>query len=282
MVELGFVVIVLTLAVLVFFGRELMTPGMEDVRPLQRQRSEADRTAAECAPPLMRPEAQKPHAEIVCAVSWQSVQVVGTSYANETGVCRQDCIGQLIPTDKLWLERDTANTHDRNALRVMSAHGQLGFIPRALAAQLATVDGGKLSVTLLSKGRASNGLWGCSVRLGVPAVQAPAALMPATPPPETGFKKASALQAAREGRLSYTQLLSVIDRARDLGLEPHEVEVFETARRHATPPPPPPPRKKEVHSCRFDDDDEYPHDDYPRDDGFDGIESYWHQYHKHD
>lgn len=270
MAEFGVVLLILTLAVLVFFWHELTAPEKEDAHPLQRQRDVLDRTAVECSPPLMGSDTRQ-----LGAVSWQSVQVVGTSHTNPTGVCRQDCIGRLAPTDKLWLERDTANTHDRNALRVMSAHGQLGFIPRVLAAHLATVAEDKFSVTLISKGRASNGLWGCSVRLGVPAVQEPVA-----PPPKTGFRKASALLAAQEGRLSYIQLLAVIDRARALGLEPHEIEVFETARRHAAPPPPAPPRKKEVLSCRFDDDNSY--DDYPEDNGFDGVDSYWHEYHKHD
>ncbi len=285
MVEFGIIVVILILSAIIFLREERASPGSEDPHPLTKTTRSAD--AGNVKPTPHHLNTTTGSTEPAHTITWHTVQVVGTSFRNPTGVNRQDCIIRTCPSDEIWLERDTSNTHDPNALRVMSRHGQLGFIPRGLAAELATIDSNKLSANFLSKGRASNGLWGCSIRLGTPPTVDPAASKPALNSSDTGFKKASALQAAREGRLSYSQLLAVIDRAQHLGLEPHEVEVFETARRYANPPPPPAPWKKPPRSVCIDDFEDYPEQElskhaYSEDDGYDGIDSYWHEYHKHD
>jgi hypothetical protein len=50
----------------------------------------------------------------------------------------------IVPGDSLELERDTANEHDANAIKVLAAGQQLGWVPRELAEELAPeLDQGK-------------------------------------------------------------------------------------------------------------------------------------------
>lgn len=211
-------------------------------------------------PPIQpSPSYQSP----IKSLNWRTVQVAGVSYSNADGTSRQECLRRWGPTEKVWLERDTANAHDRNAVRVMTAHGQLGFLPRSIAADLAATDIDTILVEGGSKGATSNGMLGCSIRLGISPgntfsvtgekrpVQ-PAPLAAHTPPsipsqlqatqpeavlaPAATFKKEVALEAARSGRLKHIQLISILDRANDLGLTAEERAVFETATARGTEP----------------------------------------------
>lgn len=195
--------------------------------------------------------------------SRRTVQVAGVSYSNANGTSRQECLRRWAPTEKVWLERDTANAHDRNAVRVMTAHGQLGFLPRSLAAELAAANIDTILVEGESKGATSNGMLGCSIRLGASPgntssvasekhLELPAPVAPSTPlsipsqlqapqpealpSPSATFKKEAALEAARSGRLKHIQLISILDRANDLGLTAEERAVFETATARGTEP----------------------------------------------
>jgi len=56
--------------------------------------------------------------------------------------------GRIQPGEELALEREPANPHDRNAIRVMNSRAeQVGHLPRTLAAWLAQLlDAGKVRV----------------------------------------------------------------------------------------------------------------------------------------
>lgn len=57
---------------------------------------------------------------------------------NVTGVSfRQDAVEQCMAGDDVELVREPNNKHDKNAIRVDSDQGQLGYIPSATAAKLA-------------------------------------------------------------------------------------------------------------------------------------------------
>lgn len=96
----------------------------------------------------------------------QKIRVVGVSYRNESGLSRQECIGQLSLKDSLWMEKDIDNTYDANALSVVSKYGVLGHVPRDLASKL--IDIKQIKIIFISKGRAPNGLWGCTVEILMP------------------------------------------------------------------------------------------------------------------
>lgn len=93
------------------------------------------------------------------------VRVAGVSHTNKEGPSRQECIYKLSEGDRIWLERDSSNPYDRNAIRVMTTHGQIGYIPREHAASLTRVEIKNIRASFASKGRATNGLWGCTIKL---------------------------------------------------------------------------------------------------------------------
>ena len=62
--------------------------------------------------------------------------VAGVSY-------RQDAVADCWEGDKVRLIRDPANKYDKNAIKVHSSMGHIGFIPREEAEGLAPfIDGG--------------------------------------------------------------------------------------------------------------------------------------------
>jgi len=75
---------------------------------------------------------------------WHSIDVAGESFDNDDGTSRQDIIARLKQDDVVLLRREPNNRHDQNAIAVMTAHGQVGFVSRAQAALLAKdMDQGK-------------------------------------------------------------------------------------------------------------------------------------------
>lgn len=191
------------------------------------------------------------HQELNSAIDWQTVQVAGVSHSNSNGTSRQVCIRKWPPTEKVWLERDVMNVHDRNAIKVVTEYGQLGFLPRTLSARLEKTDLDLIQVRGGSKGPASNGLYGCSIQLKIStadthqvektaALTAPVQAHQLNPqkilPPAESFKKEAALLAARSGKLTHIQLIGILDRARDLKLTSDECAVFEAALKSSSPP----------------------------------------------
>lgn len=227
-------------------------------------------------------KAQGPHQVHASKPDVLTTRIAGVSHQNETGPSRQVCLERLTPYDEIWLSADPESRFDRNAIKVLSEKGQLGFLPREVAADLSGSDLSAVSVELRSKGQASNGLWGCTVelKLSKPSTR----VEPTIKSREQGFKKDSAIEAARAGRLGRNQLLAVIDQASHLGLDQEELAIFEVALRKARVPKterPPLAGPSGRVSSRYYDDPIDP-TDIDHDNGFDGVGEYWHEYHKHD
>lgn len=142
------------------------------------------------------------------------VRVAGVSHANREGPTRQECICKISEGDRIWLERDSSNPYDTNAIRVMTTHGQIGYIPREHAASLACVETKNIRASFASKGRATNGLWGCTIKLS--AQEKP---------------KTSSLHAKNENKNNYSTALLKDGRAYPhllllQELDSHAAEVF--------------------------------------------------------
>ncbi len=58
------------------------------------------------------------------------LKAVGVTFTNDDGTARQDVIKQLNKGDNVSLVRDIGNQYDANAVKVMSKHGQAGYISR--------------------------------------------------------------------------------------------------------------------------------------------------------
>ena len=57
------------------------------------------------------------------------LKVVGVTFTNEdTGVPRQSILAQLGTSSAVFLEREPNNKFDKNAVKVMTLHGQVGYI----------------------------------------------------------------------------------------------------------------------------------------------------------
>lgn len=72
-------------------------------------------------------------------------KVVGVTFTNEdTGVPRQSILASMTPADLVFLEREPNNKFDKNAVKVMTLHGQVGYVGKDYAAILAEMmDGGR-------------------------------------------------------------------------------------------------------------------------------------------
>jgi len=79
-------------------------------------------------------------------------KIVGVTYDNQDGTNRQDIIAELTENSPIKLVRDYANLHDPNAIFVVSDKGQLGFISKERASQIAArMDAGEtINVTISS------------------------------------------------------------------------------------------------------------------------------------
>lgn len=67
-------------------------------------------------------------------------RVTGVFYANEDGICRANYVQDMTENDIVYLERDSNNKYDSNAVKVIvtlnNAKHQIGFIEKELAAQI--------------------------------------------------------------------------------------------------------------------------------------------------
>lgn len=59
------------------------------------------------------------------------MSVTGVTHSNTDGTVRQDLIAEHVhPNDVLKLVPEPDNNRDRDAIKVMHANGQLGYVPR--------------------------------------------------------------------------------------------------------------------------------------------------------
>lgn len=66
------------------------------------------------------------------------LKVVGVTFTNEdTGTPRQSILAQLDTSSAVFLEREPNNKFDKNAVKVMTLHGQVGYIGKDYASILA-------------------------------------------------------------------------------------------------------------------------------------------------
>ena len=94
------------------------------------------------------------------------IEVAGESHRNNDGVDRQAIIAQLFEGNIVHCVREPKNAYDRNAIRVDSHLGTIGYVCRAQSEILAReIDGGAAltaSIKLIAGGtpeKPSRGVW---------------------------------------------------------------------------------------------------------------------------
>jgi len=174
-------------------------------------------------------------------VTRKNIRVAGVSHSNTSGPSRQECISKTSKTDAVWLERDQNNPHDKNAIRIMTRHGQIGFIPIEHSASLEGTNINNIKASFISKGRAQNGLLGCTIEISIKEDSIPSSKtqinseaepFPTALQAKNSFKKESAIAAAQDGLLNRNQILAVIDNAHLLELSAEDLSIFEHALRN--------------------------------------------------
>ena len=73
------------------------------------------------------------------------LKVVGVTFTNEdTATPRQSILAKLDTSSAVFLEREPNNKFDKNAVKVMTLHGQVGYIGKDYASILAEMmDAGR-------------------------------------------------------------------------------------------------------------------------------------------
>ena len=74
------------------------------------------------------------------------LKVVGVTFTNEdTGIPRQKILSQLDNSSAVFLEREPNNKFDKNAVKVMTLIGQVGYIGKDYASILSEMmDAGRV------------------------------------------------------------------------------------------------------------------------------------------
>ena len=82
------------------------------------------------------------------------LKVVGVTFTNEdTGTPRQSILAQLDTSSAVFLEREPNNKFDKNAVKVMTLHGQVGYIGKDYASILAEMmDAGRIFKASIAEG----------------------------------------------------------------------------------------------------------------------------------
>lgn len=93
------------------------------------------------------------------------INIVGVSKDNTSGLSRQEIISMLTVKSKLQAVKDTQNKFHDNAIKIMSDLGCVGFISRDLADKFTSTRKEITDVSFISKGKTSNNIWGCKVKL---------------------------------------------------------------------------------------------------------------------
>jgi len=81
----------------------------------------------------------------------QDVAVAGEAHENPDGINRQSIIARLSPGKMIRLVREPGNCYDRNAVRVVSPKGCIGYVNRDDAAGIAKrMDAGDKAIAYIS------------------------------------------------------------------------------------------------------------------------------------
>jgi len=83
--------------------------------------------------------------------TWK-LRVKGVTFANDDGTDRQEILRQVRAGDEVTLVRDLTNDFDRNAIKVVHAAGQIGFVPREAAVNLCRIGFDKQAVVTEIRG----------------------------------------------------------------------------------------------------------------------------------
>lgn len=83
-------------------------------------------------------------------------RVVGVSFKNEDGTSRQNIIRKLNSASRIWLVHDCNNIHDKNAIKVVSKYGDVGYLPKGETHKFDYSKLKSVKLTILTIGRSKN------------------------------------------------------------------------------------------------------------------------------
>ena len=93
-----------------------------------------------------------------------SIHITGCSYPNPDDTSRQDILAACKEGDPVTLEREPTNPHDPNAVKVVTALGQIGYCPRLVAERIGDEElMGRWRIERLLGGTALKPTLGCMI-----------------------------------------------------------------------------------------------------------------------
>ena len=83
-----------------------------------------------------------------------NLKTVGVTFINPDGTPRQKLIEMMGDDEFVWLEREPNNLYDKNAIKVMSIRGQIGYLAKDYAQILTEMmdkEGRKFRATIAER-----------------------------------------------------------------------------------------------------------------------------------
>lgn len=93
--------------------------------------------------------------------------VAGVSFPNKDNSSRQEILATIRLGSILTLEREPNNQFDQNAIKVNSASGCIGYLPKTLASQFTNTEIDSLEVQLIKKGKTDSNIYWAKIRIGI-------------------------------------------------------------------------------------------------------------------
>ena len=88
------------------------------------------------------------------------LKVVGVTFANPDGTSRQEIMSNLVEGSSVFLEREPNNKFDKNAVKVNTLLGQVGYLGRDYAAILSgMMDTGHIFTATIAELDTYKGNW---------------------------------------------------------------------------------------------------------------------------
>lgn len=150
--------------------------------PAQRPVEEVHRI---CPPASPRSPGPVPHTRLPETPALL-IRVAGISFHNADGTSRQTILGRLRPGDPVELVPEPDNPFDADAIRLLTRHGQIGYVPRMICPWIKLLECEELGAWIHSIKRFDIGMAGCLVRID-----------PGPQPPELLTRVIDAIQRER-------------------------------------------------------------------------------------
>jgi len=124
-----------------------------------------ERATVACKPPVERQIATIAEVDAGKNKETLEIQVVGVTFPNNDGSSRQEALQHLAIGDLVRVIAEPYNPHHKNAFKVVSNFGQVGYLPRSFADNLSKENKSQFEAKIKAVGASSKGSLGARILL---------------------------------------------------------------------------------------------------------------------